>query len=100
MPAFPTGTVTLVFTDIEGSTRLLQQLGDGYRAVIADHHRLLREAIEADGIDGRIVEDRGDGLFAVFPRAADALSAAVASPRALAAHPWPDGGTVRVRIGL
>jgi class 3 adenylate cyclase len=103
MPQLPTGTVTLLFTDIEGSTRLLQQLGDGYRPVIADHHRLLREAFEARG---QVVEDRGDGLFAVFARAADALVAAVAAQRSIAAHPWPaspDGGggvSLRVRIGL
>ena len=56
MPALPTGTVTLLFTDIEGSTRLLQQLGASYQPVIADHHRLLRAAIE---VAGHVVEDRG-----------------------------------------
>ena len=97
MVELPSGTVTFLFTDIEGSTRLLQQLGDGYRAVIADHHRLLREALL---VDGHEVEDRGDGLFAVFTRAVDALAAAAAAQRALAAHPWPDGGPVRVRMAL
>ena len=97
MPELPSGTVTMLFTDIVGSTRLLQQLGDGYRAVIADHHRLLREAIL---VHGHVVEDRGDGLFAVFARAADALSAAANAQRAIAAHPWPEGGAVLVRMGL
>jgi predicted ATPase/class 3 adenylate cyclase len=97
MAELPSGTVTLLFTDIEGSTRLLQRLGDGYRAVIADHHRLLRVAI---GSSGHVVEDRGDGLFAAFSGAVDALSAAVEAQRALAAHRWPADGVVRVRMGL
>src|SRR5688572_12877629 len=86
MTELPTGMVTLLFTDLVGSTRLLQQLGDGYRSVIADHHRLLREAIQ---VHGHEVEDRGDGIFAVFARAADALAAAVTAQRTLSAHPWP-----------
>jgi predicted ATPase/class 3 adenylate cyclase len=97
MPELPSGTVTMLFTDIVGSTRLLQQLGDGYQPVIADHHRLLREAIQ---VHGHEVEHRGDGIFAVFSRAADALTAAVAAQRALSAHPWPAGAAVRVRMGL
>ena len=97
MAELPSGTVTFLFTDIEGSTRLLQQLGDSYRSVIADHHRLLGEAVEASG---HVVEDRGDGLFAVFARAMDALTAAVEAQRELVAHPWPDGAAVRVRMGL
>ena len=97
MPDLPSGTVTMLFTDIVGSTRLLQRLGDAYRPVIADHHRLLRATIQAYGHE---VEDRGDGLFAVFTRAVDALTAAVAAQRALAAHPWPEGAAVQVRVGL
>ena len=97
MPALPTGTVTLLFTDIEGSTRLLQRLGAGYQPVIADHHRLLRAAIEDAGA---VVEDRGDGLFGVFARAVDALTAAANAQRALSAHAWPEGGAVRVRMGI
>src|SRR5690348_18293486 len=97
MAVLPSGTVTLLFTDIEGSTRLLQRLGDGYRSVIADHHRLLRAAVEASG---HVVEDRGDGVFAVFSRAVDALAAAVAAQRALTAHHWPADGAIRVRMGL
>src|SRR5262245_57676956 len=97
MSDLPSGTITLLFTDIEGSTRLLQQLGARYQAVIADHHQLLRQAFE---VDGQVVEDRGDGLFAVFGRGLDALIAAVTAQRALAAHAWPEDGTVRVRTGL
>jgi predicted ATPase/class 3 adenylate cyclase len=87
----------MLFTDIVGSTRLLQQLGETYRAVITDHHRLLRQAILPHGHE---VEDRGDGLFAVFGRAVDALNAAVAAQRAVAVHPWPDRAAVQVRVGL
>jgi predicted ATPase/class 3 adenylate cyclase len=109
MARLPSGTVTMLFTDVVGSTRLLQQLGDGYQPVIADHHRLLREEIQAHGHE---VEDRGDGLFAVFTRAVDALAAAVAAQRTLSAHPWPacpacpdaggegGGSPVQVRMGL
>ena len=97
MPELPSGTITMLFTDIVGSTRLLQRLCDGYQPVIADHHRLLRDALRDRGHE---VEDRGDGIFAVFARAADALAAAVAAQRAIVAHPWPEGGAVQVRIGL
>ncbi len=98
MAALPTGTVTFLFTDVEGSTRLLQQLGDRYAEVIATHHRLLRAAIQ-DG-HGHEMDTQGDALFVAFPRARDALQAAVAAQRALHAHPWPDGIIVRVRMGL
>jgi DNA-binding NarL/FixJ family response regulator/class 3 adenylate cyclase len=94
----PTGTVTFLFTDIEGSTRLLKQLGDGYRGVLADHRRLLRTAVSDHA--GAELGAEGDALFAVFPRARDALATAVAGQRALAGHPWPDGVEVLVRMGL
>src|SRR4051794_8748581 len=94
----PSGTVTLLFTDIEGSTRLLQRLGDRYAEVLADHSRLLRESWAAHG--GYEVDTQGDSFFVSFARAADAVAAAVAAQRALAAHPWPDGVMVRVRMGL
>jgi class 3 adenylate cyclase len=98
MPSLPTGTVTFLFTDIEGSTRLLQQLGDRYADVLATHHRLLRTAIlEAQG---QVVDTQGDAVFAAFPRARDALLAAIAAQRAVRAHPWPDGIAPKVRIGL
>src|SRR5262249_31225274 len=94
----PVGTVTLLFTDMEGSTRLLQQLGDRYTDVLAQHDRLLRAAVDAHG--GRVVDRQGDAFFVAFGRAADAVTAAVAAQRALAAHRWPDDAEARVRMGL
>jgi len=98
MAALPTGTVTFLFTDIEGSTRLLQQLGDRYADVLATHHRLLRTAIQ--DAQGQMMDTQGDAVFAVFPRARDALIAAIAAQRAVRAHPWLDGIAPKVRIGL
>ncbi len=98
MPALPTGTVTFLFTDIEGSTRLLQALGERYRNVFETHRRLLRAAIEEVG--GHEFETQGDGLFVAFPNARDALATAVGAQRALQAYPWPDGAAIRVRMGL
>jgi predicted ATPase/class 3 adenylate cyclase/DNA-binding winged helix-turn-helix (wHTH) protein len=94
----PGGTVTLLFTDIEGSTRLLQRLPDRYDELLADHHRLLRKAFEAHG--GREIGTQGDGFFVAFRRARDAVAAAADAQRSLAAHEWPEGGPVRVRMGL
>src|SRR5437667_118404 len=94
----PSGTVTFVFTDIEGSTRLLLHLGDGYPAVLEEHQRLLRGAFQQSG--GHEVLTEGDGFFFAFAHAADAVAAAVAAQRALAAHSWPAGVRVRVRMGL
>jgi predicted ATPase/class 3 adenylate cyclase len=99
MSALPTGTVTFLFTDVEGSTRLLQHLGDaGWKQVFSDHRRLLREAIESAG--GHLHQDQGESFFFVFQRAKDAIQAAVRAQRALAHHPWPEGGVLRVRMGL
>jgi class 3 adenylate cyclase/tetratricopeptide (TPR) repeat protein len=94
----PTGTVTLLFTDIEGSTRLLQRQRDRYANLLADHDRLLRDAFAAH--DGREIGTRGDGFFVAFRRARDAVRAAVDAQRALAAHGWPDDAELRVRMGL
>ncbi len=94
----PSGTVTFLFTDIEGSTRLERELREHYGDVLAEHRRLLREAFEIYG--GREVDTQGDSFFFVFPRAREAVTAAVAGQRALAEHPWPDGQQVRVRIGM
>jgi predicted ATPase/class 3 adenylate cyclase len=94
----PTGTITLLFTDIEGSTQLLHQLGDGYGELLASCRGLLRSAIL--GQHGHEVDTQGDAFFAVFARASDALSAAIAAQRALATHIWPQGVAVRVRMGL
>ena len=94
----PAGTVTFLFTDIEGSTRLLRELRDAYAGLRADHHRLLRAAAAAH--DGREVDTQGDAFFFVFARARDAVGAAAAAQRALAEHPWPPGAEVRVRMGV
>ncbi len=94
----PTGTVTFLFTDIEGSTRLLQQLGDAYPDLLSEHHRLLRKAVETEG--GVAVGSEGDSLFAAFGSAPAAVAAAVGAQRALAEGHWPEGATVRVRMGL
>ena len=75
MTALPTGTVTLLFTDIEGSTQLLQRLGDRYAPLLAEYQRLLRSAFQAAG--GQEVDTQGDSFFVVFPRAVDALAAAL-----------------------
>jgi class 3 adenylate cyclase len=98
MAALPGGTVTFLFTDVEGSTRLLQALGDAYGDVVRDHRRLLREHLGACG--GTEVDTQGDAFFYSFPRARDAVAGAVAAQRALAGHEWPGGAEVRVRMGL
>jgi predicted ATPase/class 3 adenylate cyclase len=92
----PTGTVTFLFTDIEGSTRLLQELGERWRGVLEEHNHLLRKAIRgAGGVDLRT---EGDAVFAVFRSAPSAVSAAAAAQRAVADRAWPE--PVRVRMGL
>lgn len=98
MSQLPTGTVTFLFTDIEGSTRLLQEHGDDFRTLLERHAELIRAAIaESDGVE---VGTGGDSFFVAFDSAQDALRAAVLSQQALAAHAWPPGGEVRVRMGL
>ncbi len=98
MAELPSGTVTFLFTDIEGSTRLLQRLGDRYAEVLVEHHKLLRAAFQKVG--GQEIDTQGDAFFVVFRRASDAVAATVAAQRAIAAHPWPEGTPVRVRMGL
>src|SRR5215218_7333541 len=88
----PSGTVTFLFTDIEGSTRLLHELGDAYADVLAEHRRVLREAFARHG--GVEVDTQGDAFFYAFVRAGDAVSAAADAQQALDAKP------VRVRIGI
>jgi predicted ATPase/class 3 adenylate cyclase len=96
--SLPTGTVSLLCTDIEGSTRLLQALGERYAEALAEHRRLLRTAFaEHCGCE---VDTQGDAFFYAFPRAHDAVAGAVAAQRALTAHPWPEGLALRVRIGI
>jgi predicted ATPase/class 3 adenylate cyclase len=94
----PTGTVTFLFSDIEGSTRLLDRLGDGYREVLEIHQRLLRGAFGPAG--GTEVSTEGDSFFIVFPSAPRAVAAAIEAQRALARHGWPAGAEVRVRMGI
>jgi class 3 adenylate cyclase len=98
MPQLPSGTVTFVFSDIEGSTSLLKQLGEGYDAVLSNHRRLMRETFTERG--GVEIDTQGDAFFFAFPRARDAVVAAVEAQRAHAAHEWPDSCTVQVRMGL
>jgi predicted ATPase len=92
MPDLPTGTVTFLFTDIEGSTRLLDELGDAYAEKLAEHHRLMRAAFEPCG--GVEVDTAGDAFFVAFERAPDAVTAAAAAQEALSAT------GLRVRMGI
>jgi YVTN family beta-propeller protein len=98
MADLPSGAVTFLFTDIEGSTRLVKQLRERYGEVLQEHQRLLREAFEA--YDGHEVDTQGDSFFVAFSSARDALLAAVEGQLALSSHPWPDGVEIKVRMGL
>ena len=98
MTELPTGTVTFLFTDIEGSTRLLQELGKDYRAVQDDHMRLMRQAV-ADG-GGTEIRTEGDAFFVAFSSAQGAIQAAVAAQRVFDSHPWSHGKPLRVRMGM
>ena len=97
MPSLPSGTVTFVFTDIEESTALLQRLGDGYAGILAEHRKIVRDAFGANGVE---IDTQGDAFFYAFPRAREAVAAAVEVQRAHASHGWPDDAAVRVRIGM
>ncbi len=94
----PTGSVTFLMTDIEGSTELLRRLGGRYSSVLSETRRLLRRAVRAAG--GHEVDARGDDYFASFEQAPAALSAALAIQRMFGEHTWPDGIDVRVRTGI
>ncbi len=94
----PTGTVTFLFTDIEGSTRLGHELADRFDAVLEGHHQLIRAVLARHG--GIEVSTDGDAFFAVFPSAPAAVAAAVEAQRGLATHPWPAEAEIRVRMGL
>ena len=98
MTELPTGTVTFLFTDIEGSTQLLKRLGPAYAAALVEHQEIVRGAAAAH--HGREVDTQGDAFFIAFRRGKDAVAAAVAIQRDLAAHAWPEGGVIKVRIGL
>jgi class 3 adenylate cyclase len=94
----PGGTVTFLFSDIEGSTRLLEQLGERYEEVHREHRRILRSALTDAG--GQEIDTQGDAFFFSFPRAKDAVTGAVAAQRELATAEWPAGVEVKVRMGL
>ena len=96
--SLPTGTVTFLFTDIEGSTKLVQALGDRYAEVLSTHRQIVRSAIEREG--GTEVGTEGDSVFAVFPTAAAGIAATATAQRAIDAAAWPAGTHVRVRMGL
>jgi len=98
MPHLPTGTVSFLFTDVEGSTRLVRRLGDAYGGVLADVRRLIRTATSESG--GHEIDAHGDELFVVFQHTANAVEAALAAQRALRAHDWPEDVHVRVRMGI
>ena len=98
MSPLPTGTVTMLFSDIEGSTSLLNGLGPLWGEALSAQRRILRAAFEEQG--GREIGTEGDSFFVVFTSANAALAAAIAGQRALARHPWPGEVPLRVRIGL
>jgi predicted ATPase/class 3 adenylate cyclase len=93
------GTLTFLFTDVEGSTRLARKLGDGrWAQVLEEHRRILRAAFQAHG--GREVDAQGDAFFVVFAQATNAALAAIEGQRALSGHDWPEDSPVRIRVGL
>ena len=92
------GTVTLLFSDIEGSTRLLRRSGEAYPELLERHRTLLREAFERHG--GQVLGTEGDEFFVAFESARDAVAAAADGQRALAGYDWPDGYAIRVRMGV
>jgi len=98
MPELPTGTVTFLFSDVEGSTELLRTLRDGYADVMSDHERLLRSAFEGAG--GHEINTQGDSFFVAFRKPKDAVGAALEAQRAIGSHEWPEGAEMRVRIGI
>src|SRR5215213_6913495 len=94
----PTGTLTFLFTDLQGSTQLLQQLGERFGPNLEDHHRIIRAAIaDYDGHQARL---EGDSFFVVFTSAIRAVAAAAKAQRELFQHAWPDGEAIHVRMGL
>src|ERR1700756_925220 len=98
MPNLPSGTVTFLFTDIEGSTRLWEEHPEAMRSALALHDGLVHGAIEAQG--GRVVKSTGDGAFAVFPSPQRGARSAVDVQVALADADWPAGAALSVRMGL
>jgi adenylate cyclase len=98
MTGLPSGAVTLFFSDIEGSTRLVKALRDRYPEVLAQHRKLVRAALSGHG--GHELDTQGDGFFAAFSSAKEAVLCALDIQSVHAAHEWPGGTSVRVRIGI
>ena len=98
MAELPSGAVTFLFTDLEGSTQLVKQLRDRYDESLAEHQRLLREAFAKHR--GHELDTQGDAFFVVFSSARDAVLAALEAQRALSNYPWPDGNSFKVRMGI
>ncbi len=97
--AVPVETLAFLFTDIEGSTALLQRVGEGaYARVLADHHELIRSALAAH--DGTEVDTQGDAFFAVFSSPRRCVAAVLEMQQAIGAHAWPGGEQVRLRMGI
>ncbi|MFY9614957.1 MAG: adenylate/guanylate cyclase domain-containing protein [Candidatus Dormiibacterota bacterium] len=95
----PTGTVTFLFTDIQGSTKLVQQLGiQRWTALLQEHYEILRQAFAAH--NGTEVNTEGDAFFVAFASASQAVAACAAGQRALTAHQWPEDAVIRVRMGV
>jgi class 3 adenylate cyclase/catechol 2,3-dioxygenase-like lactoylglutathione lyase family enzyme len=92
------GTLTFLFSDVEGSTRLARRLGSRYAHVLSTHAEILRTAFSAQG--GQEIDTQGDSFFVAFPRARNAVLAAAAAQQALSEHEWPEGADVLVRMGL
>src|SRR5262245_16479229 len=98
MPELPTGTVTFLFTDLEGSTRLWEEHPGAMQDALARHDAILRDAIESHR--GHIVKTTGDGAHAAFKTASDAVDAAIAAQLALQRDEWTATGPLRVRMGI
>jgi class 3 adenylate cyclase len=98
MPDLPTGTVTFLFTDLEGSTRLWEEHPEAMKAALARHDEILRDAIAAH--DGHVVKSTGDGIHAVFASAHAALHSSVDAQRRLGSEAWATPDSLRVRMGL
>ncbi len=97
-PQKPTGTVTLLFSDIEGSTQLLHRLADKYAQALEEQREIMRAAFHQ--FEGYEIDTAGDGFFVAFSRAQDGVAAAIMAQRQLAMHQWPEGETLRVRMAL
>jgi class 3 adenylate cyclase/CheY-like chemotaxis protein len=98
MPDFPTGTVTFLFTDVEGSTALAHRLAHDFQDVLVEHRNLVRSAVaDRDGVE---IDVRGDEFFVAFDDAASAAHAAIAAQRAISGHAWPKDAELRIRMGM